>query len=157
MSEPDAANILFKSYLSESSFGSGSGAQQNDELADFVKDFIEERAFQVQSGIDEVQLAREVSAIDSRFETFLEKSRAKIAGAKKESTPSPYLFAKRISDAPLAKGEVASRMYSLLEKLRSDCENDEETQLERAAKCLDVAGFAELAERIVGRLKARAA
>lgn len=157
MSEHDAANILFKSYLNESSFRSESGAQQNDEVGDAVEHFIQDRQFAVASGIDAAALEREVSAIDERFETFLEKSRAKIAGAKKEPAPSPYLFAKSVSSAPLAKGELASRMFSLLDKLRDDCVGNEETLLEKATRALDVAAFSELAERIIGRLKARAA
>jgi hypothetical protein len=159
-SEQDAGVLLFLSTLNESGFRGENAARVNDEQPDdFVKIFIEDTQFKADTGIDETQLAREVSAIDSRFTDFLEKSRAKIAGGAKEDRTrrSPYLFAKRISDAPLAKSEVASRMYSLLDKLRADCVGDEETQLERAARCLDIPGFCELSERIVGRLKARAA
>jgi hypothetical protein len=158
MSEADAATALFKSYLNESTFSAVHGAQQNDELGDAVKDFIEGRQFAIESGVDPAALERETAANDERFDKFLEKRKQIAAGTntKKEPARSPYLYAKRI-DAPLAKSEIASRMYSLLEKLRADCVGDEETQLERAARCLDIPGFCELSERIVGRLKARAA
>ncbi len=157
MSEQDAALVLFKMHINEPGFRGQNPAQQNDELGDAVRDFIEDRQFAVASGIDAAAFDREVSRIAERFENVIQKSRAKIAGAKKEPAPSPYLFAKSVSGAPLAKGEVASRMFGLLEKLRDDCVGNEETLLEKAARALDVAAFSELAERIVGRLKARAA
>jgi hypothetical protein len=53
----------------------------------------------------------------------------------------------------LAKGEVASRMASLLTKLRPDCTAAEERQLEAAAAALDVACFVEITENIIARLK----
>src|SRR2546430_1557436 len=145
MSESDAANILFKSYLNESSFRSESGARQNDEVGDAVRDFIEDRQFTVASGIDSAQLEHETARIDERFETLIEKSRAKI-GARKDSAdrPSPYLFAK--ATAPLAKGELASRMLTLFEKMRGDCIGDEETLLEKAARALDIPAFCEISE-----------
>lgn len=57
------------------------------------------------------------------------------------------------SGAPLAKAEVSSRMFSLLAKLRPDCVDDEATQLEKAAKALDLACFTEIVEDIIERMK----
>ncbi len=152
MSEPDAANILFKSYLNESSFSAVHGAQQNDELGDAVKDFIEGRQFAIESGVDCVKLDRETARNDSRFETFLEKRAQIAAGGKKEAVPSPYLYAKRI-DVPLGKGEIMSRMLRLVDQLRADCSATELELLEKSVTALDIPCFCQVAESVVSRLK----
>ncbi len=158
MTEPDAGVVMFLSTLNEGSFRGENPARLNDEPYDFVKTFFDDAAFAVQTGgVDPAALERASARNDERFESFLTKSRAKIAGTEKDRPPSPYLYAKRTSGAPLAKGEVASRMFSLLEKLRGDCIGDEEAHLEGATRSLDVALFAQIAEGVVSRLKRKAA
>src|SRR5437762_3807189 len=109
----DPSVVMFLSTLDEASFRGANPGRIDDEPDDFVKKFFDDAAFAVQSGIDPAVLERASARNDERFGTFLEKSRAKIAGEKKEPAPSPYLFAKSVSGAPFAKGEVASRMFSL--------------------------------------------
>jgi hypothetical protein len=58
-----------------------------------------------------------------------------------------YLF----EGVPFAKGEIASRLYSFLEKMRPALIGDEEKLLEKAIKASDVAAFAEISEGVFDR------
>ncbi len=53
----------------------------------------------------------------------------------------------------LAKGEISSRMYKVLEQIRSFCEGQEAVLLEKSIKALDLAAFGELAEPVLARMR----
>jgi hypothetical protein len=72
------------------------------------------------------------------------------------STRSPVLFARPVG-TPLAKGDLTLRMRSLIAELEPACIGNEATLLEKSVAALDVSAFAEIAEGIVRRLKARRA
>jgi hypothetical protein len=57
----------------------------------------------------------------------------------------------------LAKGQIESRMLSVLARIRPFCVGEEAKLIEKAARALDFLAFGELAEPVLERMKKRAA
>jgi hypothetical protein len=53
----------------------------------------------------------------------------------------------------LAKSELTSRMFAVLEQIRSFCIGEESELIDKAVRALDLTAFAELAEPILARMK----
>jgi hypothetical protein len=88
------------------------------------------------------------------FEKSLRAANAHKSESFDSSWYEPVGGVQKSTDAPLAKGELVSRLYSFLEKLRPHCINDEAEQLEKAVRCSDVALFAQIGEGILSRVAA---
>jgi len=58
-----------------------------------------------------------------------------------------------VDGVPLAKSELTSRMFHVVEQIRSFCVGAEAEQLEKAVRALDITAFAELAEPVLARMK----
>jgi hypothetical protein len=82
---------------------------------------------------------------------YPEKRQEISADSEKKKAASSEAF--NVGGQILAKGEVASRMYKVLEQIRSFCESQEAALLEKSMKALDLAAFGELVEPVLARMR----
>ena len=72
------------------------------------------------------------------------------ADSKKKTAASETYM---VDGKPLAKSELTSRMYRVVEQIRDFCQGGEAALLEKAIKALDLTAFAELAEPVLVRMR----
>jgi len=152
--EADEALAIAKSMLS---------AARGEAIAEFVSDagvspeFADVFAAPHGDEIIRPTLTREITAGNPWVHgAAFEKSfrRATSPATFDAAWHEPIGRVKKYSDAKLAKGEVVSRVYSFLEKLRPHSINDEAEQLAKAARASDVALFAQIGESVLARVAA---
>jgi hypothetical protein len=99
----------------------------------------------------------DLDAIDNSFEELLgsaaypESKQEVSADSKKTKAANSenFIFGGEV----LAKGQIESRMLSVLAKIRSFCVGEEAKLIEKAARALDFLAFGELAEPVLERMK----
>ncbi|SRR5258708_569714 len=101
--------------------------------------------------------AADLETLDSSWEELLGSSaypekRPEISSdSKKKKAAGSETFI--VDGKPLAKSELTSRMFRVLEQIRSFCQGGEAALLEKSIKALDLTAFAELAEPVLARMK----
>jgi len=95
----------------------------------------------------------EIAKLDSPFRAALAKRKTP---ATPKAIPTPAPAPDELKKMLRGGTALTERLTRLFDEFRPHCVGDEEGLLKSAVACLDMAAFAEIGEKIMARVKARA-